>query len=432
MSIALDDLDFAVVDVETTGLSPHRHDRVIEIAIIRLMAGGRFTEEFVTLVNPGRDLGPTQIHGITAKDILEAPAFADIAGDVLHRLSNAVIVAHNVGFDTAFLIAECGRAGVTLPDFPKLCTLRLAGIVSDRESGRGLADCCEHFGIELKEHHSAAEDARACALLLAKCLDRVSRMGIKTLSDLVGSDASFPADWPKAPQSGKFLRRCDAQRLQQFQPNYLARLVTRLMGPTQTRDLPPHVSAYLDLLDRALEDRLVSEAEADGLFTFAKEYGLSGEQVVAAHRTYLRALAQAAIADGVITDNEKRDLLDVTKLLGFDQQTLKAVLTEAKNCGPASAAVSDPSGECALAGKSVCFTGALLGCIDGEQITREQAQELASKAGLEVLPRVTKKLDILVVADPLTLSTKAKTAREYGTRIIAEMAFWKAIGVAVD
>ena len=65
-------------------------------------------------------------------------------------------------------------------------------------------------------------------------------------------------------------------------------------------------------------------------------------------------------------------------------------------------------------------------------IERAQAERLATEAGLAVAPRVTKSLDILVVADPHTLSGKAKKAREYGTRIMAEMAFWSAIGVAVD
>jgi DNA polymerase-3 subunit epsilon len=163
------------------------------------------------------------------------------------------------------------------------------------------------------------------------------------------------------------------------------------------------------------------------LYSFAITYGLSGEQVTATHRHYLQALAEAALADGVISESEHRDLNEVTKLLGFDQQTLTAALEDARN----STAVPTSS-EGDLKGKSVCFTGTLLGCLDGEPIEREQAQELAEEAGLIVALSVTKKLDILVVADPHTLSGKAKKAREYGTRIMAEMAFWKAIGVAVD
>jgi DNA polymerase-3 subunit epsilon len=115
------------------------------------------------------------------------------------------------------------------------------------------------------------------------------------------------------------------------------------------------------------------------------------------------------------------------RLLGFDEQTLERVLSEARR-NPSEAV---PAG-CDLKGKSVCFTGELLGCIGGSPISREQAEDLAAQAGLIVAERVTKKLNILVVADPLTMSGKAQKARQYGTRIMAEIAFWNAIGIAVD
>jgi len=59
------------------------------------------------------------------------------------------------------------------------------------------------------------------------------------------------------------------------------------------------------------------------------------------------------------------------------------------------------------------------------------AEELASEAGLRPVDRVTRQLDILVVADPHTMSAKACKARDYGTRIMAEQAFWRAIGIEV-
>lgn len=56
---------------------------------------------------------------------------------------------------------------------------------------------------------------------------------------------------------------------------------------------------------------------------------------------------------------------------------------------------------------------------------------LALQAGLVVRERVTRDLDILVVADPYTRSRKAESARRHGIRIMAEAAFWRAIGVQV-
>ena len=69
----------AVVDVETTGLSPWRHDRIVEIAIVLVSPDGEIHAEYETLVNPKRDLGPTRIHQISASDVLRAPSFTDVA-----------------------------------------------------------------------------------------------------------------------------------------------------------------------------------------------------------------------------------------------------------------------------------------------------------------------------------------------------------------
>ena len=55
----------AVIDVETTGLSP-RTDRIVEVGVVLLDSRGDVEAEFETLVNPGRDVGPTGLHGIRA------------------------------------------------------------------------------------------------------------------------------------------------------------------------------------------------------------------------------------------------------------------------------------------------------------------------------------------------------------------------------
>lgn len=80
----------------------------------------------------------------------------------------------------------------------------------------------------------------------------------------------------------------------------------------------------------------------------------------------------------------------------------------------------------------MCFTGTLRCIIDGASLSKKQAEDLAEKAGLIPKPSVTKELDLLVVADPDTMSGKAKKARKLGTRIIAERAFWRKLGIQVD
>ena len=78
------------------------------------------------------------------------------------------------------------------------------------------------------------------------------------------------------------------------------------------------------------------------------------------------------------------------------------------------------------------FTGAMRCTVDGEKVTRERAQLVAAENGMEVKTGVTTELDFLVVADPDSMSGKAKKARKYGVRILAEPVFWRIMGVEME
>lgn len=407
-----------VVDVETTGFYPLRGDRVVEIAAIVVDEQGEIVREFVSLVNPGRDVGPTSIHGLTPEDLLHAPHFADIAGllvDILH--GTLAIAAHNVRFDYQFVVSEFSRIGVSPPQIDTLCTMQLAG-------GGKLTKCCCYYGIPFdSEAHHALADARAAARLLTRLLPKKPEV----LQWLSGRK---PVRWPAIPHTGKPpLTRHEARKRQSTPPNYLQRLLERKHRGADASVPDGAVMAYIDLLDRVLEDRRVDESEADALVEMAESWDLGGEQISAIHGEYMNQLAAAALADGVVTEAERRDLNLVARLLG-QTRDLDEILNEAAvrasfdNC-PITATNS-------LVGKRVCFTGELQSRYNGQPITRELAEELARSAGLIVVDSVTKKLDLLVVADPYTQSGKAKKARQYGIRIMHEAVFWKSLGIPVE
>jgi len=412
------DHQIAVVDVETTGLSPWHHDRIVEIAVVLLDLDGRIRAEYETLINPGRDVGPTRIHGITASDVVDAPAFADVAGDVLNLLRSASAVAgHNVSFDRNFLVGEFGRLPASFPDVPLLCTCHLMG----RQS---LAACCDELGIDLVESgggfHNALFDAKATARIVSLLL-----------SEDPGLLAVSPGRirWPDIPPLGTspVTRKAVRNRLPS-PPAFLQRIVSK--GAYDTEAGSPAVLTYLTLLDRVLEDRVIDASEQEVLVSTIEHLGLSRGQVTAAHTTYLQHLTAQALADGVVTDLERTDLETVARLLGTDTRKLDSLLDETReqleHLTPVPHSPED------LTGLSVCFTGELQSAIRGKPVTRAVAQGLAEKAGLAIANSVTKKLDLLVVADPNTQSGKAKKARAYGTRIVAEPVFWQMIGVGVD
>jgi len=178
----------------------------------------------------------------------------------------------------------------------------------------------------------------------------------------------------------------------------------------------------------------VDDSEADALVETATQWGLSGKEISLVHHDYLNQLAVAAVADEVVTDVERRDLKLVMRLLGEEKRDLDEILSEAAvrvSERHPNATTAQPATE-SLIGKRVCFTGELQCHHAGQIISRELAEEFATGAGLVVADSVTKKLDLLVLADTHSQSGKAKKARQYGIRIMHESVFWRAIGADVE
>lgn len=181
----LQDAAYAVVDVETTGSQPRGRDRVIEVAVV-VMEGERLDVVLDTLVNPGRPLAPviTSITGISEAMVRAAPPFEEVIEAVEGALAGRIFVAHNAGFDWAFLDAEFRRARAMTLAANRLCTVRLARRFVRGLPSYGLDHLTEYYGLENPARHRAAGDAWVTALLLRRFLARAREEGLRTLAEL--------------------------------------------------------------------------------------------------------------------------------------------------------------------------------------------------------------------------------------------------------
>lgn len=203
----LQELEYAVVDLETTGTSPGEGHRVTEVAAVEV-SGGEVSGGFSTLVDPGRPIPPrvVELTGITDAMVDGAPPFAEVAGRLRRALEGRVFVAHNVPFDWGFLTEEMRRAEGTLPEGPRLCTLRLARRALPGLDSRGLDAVARHFGVEIEDRHRAAGDARATAAVLLRLLEEARAEGVDRWGELerwVSGDAPARSDAPHTEQGGE-------------------------------------------------------------------------------------------------------------------------------------------------------------------------------------------------------------------------------------
>lgn len=178
-------LDFAVVDVETTGTHAGGTDRITEIAIVRVR-GGEVGEVYSQLVNPERPIPPhiTALTQITWAMVRDQPTFSGIAEAVRERLQGAIFTAHNASFDWRFVSEEFQRATGRELTGPRLCTVRMSRAFLPELSRRTLDHLTRHFGIEIAARHRAAGDALATAHALVRLLQIAEREGVASWADL--------------------------------------------------------------------------------------------------------------------------------------------------------------------------------------------------------------------------------------------------------
>jgi DNA polymerase-3 subunit epsilon len=160
---------YAVIDVETTGLSPKRN-KIIEIAII-LFDGNHITEEFHTLINPERTIprNITRITGITNEMVREKPKFWEVARQIVELTHGKIFVAHNATFDYNFIRHEFLELGYKFVR-DKLCTVKYSRKLIPGRNSYSLEKICKDERIVQNDKHRAYGDALATTNLLSHLL----------------------------------------------------------------------------------------------------------------------------------------------------------------------------------------------------------------------------------------------------------------------
>jgi DNA polymerase-3 subunit epsilon len=159
----------AVIDFETTGMSPDMGDRATEVAVV-IVEGGHIIERYQSLMNTGAYISGfiTELTGITNQMVRTAPPAAQVMSELAQFVGTIPLVAHNASFDSRFLDAEWARIGHRRQQ-KFACSMLLARRLYPASPDHKLGSLVRYLSLpDTARHHRALADAEMTAHLWSK------------------------------------------------------------------------------------------------------------------------------------------------------------------------------------------------------------------------------------------------------------------------
>ncbi len=185
----LNETDFLVLDVETTGLSPESGDRVCEIGLVKVR-GGAVVDTFSTLIDPERPIsaGAYAVNRISPAMLSGAPPFSEVAEKIIGMAEDSVLVAYNAPFDTGFILNELRLSGHRPLPNPVVDALKLARQILPGLGRYPQGNVARVIGIPMPVQHRAFEDAMVTAHLFIIFTTILKAHGIAVTEGLLRRD----------------------------------------------------------------------------------------------------------------------------------------------------------------------------------------------------------------------------------------------------
>ncbi|MEL6343312.1 MAG: 3'-5' exonuclease [Myxococcota bacterium] len=166
-------------DTETTGLRPFEGDRIIEFGAVEILVNDQMqvtgTKKHQFMINPEMPIPreASRVSGITDDMVVDAPIFSRLAPQIRDVLTDGILVAHNFGFDLAFLRSEFRRCGMFWPKTrAEVDTLPLSQRKMPELSSHKLAKVAHELSVSLDNAHRASDDAEACGRVFVELARR--------------------------------------------------------------------------------------------------------------------------------------------------------------------------------------------------------------------------------------------------------------------
>lgn len=191
MGTSLADAQFIILDIETTGSSPHDGSGITEIGAIKVR-GGVHLERFNELINPGISLPKyiTDLTGITDQMLFDKPGIDDVLPrfmDFMGAPEESILVAHNSPFDLTFLKSAAKSLQMIWPSYRTIDTVKFARYVIERfeVANYKLSTLANFVGTQNTPSHRAMKDVESTVEVFHHLIERVAGFEVFTVEDLL-------------------------------------------------------------------------------------------------------------------------------------------------------------------------------------------------------------------------------------------------------
>jgi DNA polymerase III epsilon subunit-like protein len=185
---------YCSLDIETSGFDPLTNE-ILEVGFVFFKFTGKsikITEEWTKVFKPNKPVSPhiLGLTGISQQELDSAESFNVCREFIQEKLGKAVIVGHNINFDTQFLEAFGLRFSGEMID-----TLDLVQWILPTHHSYNLENLMHTFGISHKEAHRALADSKATLKLLEKLLQVYSAFPLELKKTIKKLCKKFPLIW---------------------------------------------------------------------------------------------------------------------------------------------------------------------------------------------------------------------------------------------
>ncbi|SDB91172.1 ATP-dependent DNA helicase DinG [Shouchella lonarensis] len=187
---------FVIVDLETTGNTPTQGARIIQIGAVKV-EGRKIIDRFNTFVDPACEIPPfiAELTGITAAEVKGAPAFAEVAPQLLAFMDGCAFVAHNVPFDQGFLTAQLDMEGYHWLPQVSFDTVEMSRVLFPSQDSYKLSELSGFLALNHTRPHQADSDALITAELFLSLVHKLESLPLATLQQLDKVTLRLSSDW---------------------------------------------------------------------------------------------------------------------------------------------------------------------------------------------------------------------------------------------